>query len=63
MSESKFNTILTEPDSNLGSPETESLEIPIQDEPVASVEVESESVKQDESVASAETETEATKQS
>jgi len=60
--ESKFNTILTEPDSNLGSPETESLEIPIQDEPVANVEVETEAVKQDEPVASVEVETEAVKQ-
>ena len=32
--ESKFNTILSEPDSNLGSPETENLETPTQDESV-----------------------------
>ena len=44
--ESKFNTILTEPDSNLGSPETESLEIPTQDEPVVNAETETEATKQ-----------------
>ena len=61
--ESKFNTILAKPESNLGSPETENLEIPKQDEPVANAEVETEATKQDEPVANAEVETEATKQS
>jgi len=60
--ESKFNTILSEPDSNLGSPETENLETPTQDESVVSAETETEATKQDEPVASAEVETVTTKQ-
>jgi len=61
--ESKFNTLLSESKSNLGSPETENLEIPKQDEPATSAEVETEATKQDEPATSAEVETEATKQS
>ena len=55
--ESKFNTILSKPESNLGSPETENLEIPTE-----SVEVETEVTKQDEPTETPETETQVTKQ-
>ena len=55
--ESKFNTILSKPESNLGSPETENLEIPTE-----SVEVETKVTKQDEPTESVEVETEVTKQ-
>ncbi len=55
--ESKFNTILSKPESNLGSPETENLEIPTEN-----VEVETEVTKQDEPTETPETETQVTKQ-
>ena len=55
--ESKFNTILSKPESNLGSPETENLEIPTE-----SVEVETEVTKQDEPTETPETDTQVTKQ-
>ena len=55
--ESKFNTILSKSESNLGSPETENLEIPTE-----SVEVETEVTKQDEPTETPETDTQVTKQ-
>jgi len=55
--ESKFNTILSKPESDLGNPETENLEIPTE-----SVEVETKVTKQDEPTESVEVETEVTKQ-
>ncbi len=47
--ESKFNTLLTEPQSNLGSPETENLEIPTE-----TPETETQVTKQDEPTENAE---------
>ena len=44
--ESKFNTLLTESQSNLGSPETENLEIPKQEQPETNAEAEPEVTKQ-----------------
>ena len=55
--ESKFNTILSKPESNLGSPETENLETPTE-----SVEIETKVTKQDEPTETPETETQVTKQ-
>ena len=55
--ESKFNAILSKPESDLGNPETENLEIPTE-----SVEVETEVTKQDEPTETLETETQVTKQ-
>ena len=55
--ESKFNTLLTESESNLGSPETENLEIPTE-----TPETETQVTKQDEPTETPETETQATKQ-
>ena len=61
--ESKFNTILSEPESNLGTPETENLEIPTQDQSDTSTEAEPEVTKQDQSDTSTQAEPEVTKQS
>ena len=60
--ESKFNTILSEPESNLGTPETENLEIPTQDQSDTSTEAEPEVTKQDQSDTSTQAEPEVTKQ-
>jgi small subunit ribosomal protein S4 len=61
--ESKFNTLLTESQSNLGSPETENLEIPKQEQPETNAEAEPEVTKQEQPETNAEAEPEVTKQS
>ena len=61
--ESKFNTLLKESQSNLGSPETENLEIPTSDQPESNTEAEPEVTKQDEQKPATEAEPDGTKQS
>ena len=61
--ESKFNTLLTESQSNLGSQETENLEITTKEEPETSKEAEPEVTTKEEPETSKEAEPEVTKQS